>query len=68
MTHPRATNTSRAAAQPSMTALIARSSLGTRAASESRARVARDRAAAIVERAARRPSVVQPQNVGGQHR
>lgn len=65
MTH-RPTHTSRAAGRPSMTTLIARSSLGTRAASEARARVAHDRAAAIVARAARRPTAVRPQNVGGQ--
>lgn len=45
--------------------MLARSSLGTRAASEAQARVAHDRAAAIVARAARRPTAVRPHNVGG---
>lgn len=54
--------------QPPMSVLIARSSLGTREARRARARVRVDAAQRIVDRAARRPVAVRPQNLGGQSR
>jgi hypothetical protein len=53
-------------AREPMSVLIARSSLGTRDAARARGRVRVDVAQRIVDRAARRPAAVRPQNVGGQ--
>lgn len=50
---------------PSMSALIARSSLGARDARRARARVDVAVAQRIVERAARRPTAIRPQHLGG---
>ncbi len=65
MSHPTTPPPGPPAREP-MSVLISRSSLGSQDAAQARGRVQVDVAQRIVDRAARRPAAVRPQNVGGQ--